>query len=126
MVANVSRAGDEPGSSVELPLVVAESEAADGIRKVFIGGTDAMKFWLVKLVVADMLQYLSNQQVNSQRNIIDLIFIFSVDNFFIVNNGTFYLIFCQRGHFVQFINEIWGFIGGLYCILHFLLLILVD
>jgi hypothetical protein len=44
--------------------VVAETDAADGIRKVFIGGTDAMKFWLVKLVVADMIQYLSNKQVN--------------------------------------------------------------
>ncbi len=44
--------------------MVAETDAADGIRKVFIGGTDAMKFWLVKLVVADMIQYLSNKQVN--------------------------------------------------------------
>ncbi len=43
---------------------MAETDAADGIRKVFIGGTDAMKFWLVKLVVADMIQYLSNKQVN--------------------------------------------------------------
>ena len=47
-------------------------------------------------------------------------------NFFTVNNGTFYLTFCQRGHFVQFINEIWGFIRGLYCILHFLLHMLVH
>jgi hypothetical protein len=69
VVANVSGGGGDGITSfpddeaVEKPIVVAESEAVDGIRKVFIGGTDAMKFWLVKLVVADMIQYLSNHQV---------------------------------------------------------------
>lgn len=69
-----SRLRDSAGSETVKPTVVYEPETGNNIRKVLIGGTNALENWLIKLIFLDAIQFLSNQQVGktSLNYIIDL------------------------------------------------------
>ena len=52
-----------PAGTGELdPIVIYEPETRDKIRKVLIGGSDSLQFWLIKVLFLDALRFLSNQQ----------------------------------------------------------------
>jgi len=57
-----SRFKSSDGSEYTDPIVIYEPEIKDKIRKVIIGGSDALQFWLIKVLFLDALLYLSNQQ----------------------------------------------------------------